>query len=282
MALFFCSGMPRSGSTLLMNLLNQNRDFHCTPTSGLVEAFCAVRNLWDTWPEMKAMTPQARDAKKLLALKGLLLGYFDDVKTTHIVDKSRAWLGEIELLERLLGKDNPVRVLVCVRPMLDILASFEKLWRKIKAAGGRVPQEVQNPAQWMTVEGRCTRLLNIDDVVGGSFNRLQDALARGMQDRLHFVEFDDLTSQPAETLAHVYDFLGVKPYGDHDFQNVKQTTHEDDTAYGWPGLHDIRGAVAPVEPYWHENLAPHISSENLKAYKAQDCYWPRPKRQKGR
>lgn len=277
MKLFFCSGMPRSGSTLLMNILNQNPEFHCTATSGLVEAFCAVRNSWDQWPEMRAMNPEARDAKKLQTLKGMLTGYFSDVAAPCIVDKSRAWISEIELLERILGE--PVKILVPVRPMLEILASFEKLWRKIKAAGGRVPQEAQSPALWMTVEGRCTSLLGISEVVGGSFNRLRDAVSRGMAERMYFVEFDELTSRPKDTLNSIYDWLGVKSFV-HDFDNVKQTTLEDDTAYGWPGLHTIRPKVEPLESDWHKIIAEHISMENLKYYREQDIYWPRNRRKR--
>jgi len=35
--IYFINGMPRSGSTLLCNILAQNPEFHVTPTSGLSE-----------------------------------------------------------------------------------------------------------------------------------------------------------------------------------------------------------------------------------------------------
>ena len=50
-AIHLVAGLPRSGSTLLMNLLGQNPAIHVTPTSGLVDLVAGVarqwrRNLW--------------------------------------------------------------------------------------------------------------------------------------------------------------------------------------------------------------------------------------------
>jgi sulfotransferase len=35
--IFFNSTLPRSGSTLLQNIMGQNPEFHVTPTSGLID-----------------------------------------------------------------------------------------------------------------------------------------------------------------------------------------------------------------------------------------------------
>jgi len=37
--LFFQSSLPRSGSTMIQNLLSQNPDIYATPTSGCLELF---------------------------------------------------------------------------------------------------------------------------------------------------------------------------------------------------------------------------------------------------
>ena len=52
--IFFQSSLPRSGSTLLQNILGQNTDFYVTPTSGLLELVYAARNNYSTSPEFKA------------------------------------------------------------------------------------------------------------------------------------------------------------------------------------------------------------------------------------
>jgi len=268
--LHFCGGMPRAGSTLLLNILNQNPDFHCTPTSGLVEAVLAFKNNWDNWPEVRAMQVPDRERKKTQVLRGMLTGFFQDVEQPIVIDKSRGWTGEIEMLERVLGRK--IKMLVPVRPILDILCSFELLWRNKNKDLHQVPQEAANRGMWATLEGRCQVLLRLDEVVGSAYNRLKDALARGHRDRMCFVEFDRLTTEPEDVLAEIYDFLEL-PAFKHDFSHVDQTTHEDDSAYGWLGLHDIRPKVEPVKSRWKEVLAPYLSPDNLKAYKDQNIYW---------
>jgi sulfotransferase len=269
--LHFCAGMPRAGSTLLMNILAQNPEIHATATSSLVEAVLAVKNSWDNWPENRAMALAESEKLKHAVLKAMVLGTYSNLGTAPVVvDKNRIWLAEAEMLETLLG-EKP-KFLICVRPVLDVLASFEMLWRTRNKGVRQVPQETANKALWQTVEGRCQTLLRLDEVVGSCFNRVKDALARGWQRQMLFVEFDRLTACPAAVLAEVYDFLGLKPF-EHDFEHVVQATHEDDSAYGWLGLHDIREKVLPVKSRWKEVLAPFLSAENLKAYRDQSVFW---------
>ena len=42
--IFFNSSLPRSGSTLLQNLIAQNPEFYCTPTSGLGDLILNAKN----------------------------------------------------------------------------------------------------------------------------------------------------------------------------------------------------------------------------------------------
>ena len=45
--IYFLVGLPRSGSTLLANILAQHPRIHVTPTSGVVDMLVTVRNGWD-------------------------------------------------------------------------------------------------------------------------------------------------------------------------------------------------------------------------------------------
>ena len=44
--IFFMAGFPRAGTTLLMNILNQNPQLHGTPTSGLIGSVLQIRDNW--------------------------------------------------------------------------------------------------------------------------------------------------------------------------------------------------------------------------------------------
>lgn len=246
----FVSGLPRAGSTLLCNILAQNPKFHATATSGILDVLVSVRNQWDTLNEFKAMAHEGSERKKIAVLRGILNGYFADVDRSAVFDKSRGWLAYLELAEALLERE--ARVLVPVRDVREVLASFEMLYRN-NIAYRQFAQEQNNYTQWQTVAGRCEIWCDQAQPVGLAYNRIKDALQRGFKERMHFVRFEDLTVNPERTMRSVYAFLD-EPYYGHDFERVVQVTHEDDYVHGIPNLHTVRETVAPVPQRWRAVL----------------------------
>ena len=59
--IFFNSSLPRSGSTLLQNIMGQNPKFYATPTSGVLELVFGARANYTNSPEFKAQ--DAEDMK---------------------------------------------------------------------------------------------------------------------------------------------------------------------------------------------------------------------------
>ena len=246
------AGLPRSGSTLLCNILAQNPRLHAEGSSGLLDLLVPVRNGWLDVPYLRAMPADLSQVRLMQVLRALVAGFYADVEEAVIFDKNRGWLRYLELAEVILGQ-RP-RVLVCVRDMRDVIASFEMLWRRTSAVG-RVVQEAGDPAQFNTLEDRCMLWVRGDQPVGSAYNAIQDALARGWRDAMHFVRYEELTAQPAATMAGVYGFLGLTAY-DHDYGHVAQVTHEDDRVHRFADLHTIRKDVAPQQPRWPEVLGP--------------------------
>lgn len=243
----FIAGMPRSGSTLLCNILAQNPRFHTTSTSGIMDILFGIRNQWDTLIEFKA-TPQ--EQAKFRVLRGVLRSFYEDRTEEVIFDKCRGWLSLLEMAEMLI--ERKAKVLVPVRDMRDALSSFEKLWRE-HSKSGQMPQESTNYFQFQTVQGRVEYWLRNDQPLGLAYNRITDVIQRGFKDRMFLVDFDDLTKFPEETMKQIYLFL-EEPFFQHDFNNVKQVTWEDDSVHGIKGLHDIRPKVEPMEPQWQKIL----------------------------
>jgi sulfotransferase len=257
--------MPRSGSTLLCNLLAQNPRFHATATSGILEMMFQVRNSWQNVDAFKAMNEQESDRCKVQVLRGILFGYFEHVENPVVFDKSRGWLAYMEMAEAVL-KRRP-KVLVTVRDMRDILASFEKLFRKTSATR-QLSQEAAAFHQFQTVAGRCEMLCRNDQLVGSSFNRVKDAVHRGWRDCMLFVEYERLTASPKAVLREIYEFLGEEPF-EHDFDNVEQVTQEDDLVHIWKDLHKIRQKIEPQPPQWPSILPKEVSDK----YAADAKFW---------
>lgn len=261
-------GMPRSGSTILGNILAQNPQFYVGPTSALVEILTTMRSGFEKIAEFRAAP---NEEAMMGSLRGALFGFFEPVKQPVVFDRSRSWLFELEMLEVLLrGK---AKVLVPVRDITEILVSFERLWRDNKAYRTLAQQEA-SPVEFRSLEGRCNVWLQPAAPVGRPYVAIQDALTRGFRDRMHFIHFDDLSRNPAAEMQKIYNFLELPPFP-HDFENVQQVIIEDDLVYGIKGLHDIRKAVRPIPKRANQELGALV--EKFKGPYAWDPYLAKEK-----
>lgn len=245
--LHFVSGLPRSGSTLLCNVLAQNPRFHATATSGLLDLLFAVRTQWNLVPELR----HEPDETLRRVMAWMLVGFHPNAGREVVFDKCRGWTSEIELLENVLRRQ--AKIIVPVRDVRDVLASLEKLYRR-----NVFRAKSTNSADYLqcqTVEGRCHFWLRHDQPLGIAYGRIVDAMARGFKDRLHFVHFERFTAQPMTELAAIYAFLG-EPHFAHDVRHVEQVTSEDDSVYGMGDLHTIRPQIEPSTPQWPTVLGP--------------------------
>ncbi|MGA7801812.1 MAG: sulfotransferase [Gammaproteobacteria bacterium] len=246
--IYFLAGLPRSGSTLLANILLQHPRLHVTPTSGILDMLVQVRNHWDRNDAIQAMDRKTSEQVKEQVLHAMAQAYFGHVDKPVCIDKNRYWAEFLEMAAVLVGGREKVKVLVSVRDMRDVLASFETLYRKT-AAISMPPLEGQNAIKCKTALGRLELFIDDAQPVGRAYNAIRDAVTRGWLPNMHFVEYTQLTREPAKTLAGIYRFLGEEPC-EHDFDNVEQGTVEDDFVYGFKDLHVIRQQVRPQEPQW--------------------------------
>jgi len=237
----FISGLPRSGSTLLCNILSQNNDFFVSKaTSGCHDVLFGVRNQWDKLIEHQAEGVDHNQLKRVLKL---ILENYHTTDKNYIIDKGRGWLSLIEMVQFITG-DRP-KIIVPVRNISDILSSFEKLWRKSTGfSQWNFEQNEYFKAQ--TVEGRCEIWSSAAQPVGLAYNRIKDAISRGYKNDILFLEFEELTNYPGQTMKKIYDYLEL-PYYIHNFTNIVQVTKEDDSGvHRIPGLHDIRSTLESV------------------------------------
>jgi len=251
---YFLGGLPRSGSTLLCNILAQNPRIQTGPASGVMDVMFLVRNNWDNLIEFKA---NPNEAGKLRVMRGVLDSFYSNIDKPIIIDKSRGWIAFLEMAEEVLG--HKAKVIVPVRDVRDILASFEKLWRR-NSSTKQTQQEKDNFWKYQSVEGRAEIWLQNNQPVGLAYNRIKDAITRGFSDRMLFVDFDKLTKDPEEQIKRIYKFLGEE-YFPHDFNNVKQIFWENDEVYGFKDLHTIRSKVEPIAPQWPTVLGPFAEKQ---------------------
>ena len=253
--IFFQSSLPRAGSTLLQNIMGQNPDFYVTPTSGIMPLIQSTKETFTNHPEFNAQDKGEMKKAYLGFCNQGLQGYFNNITNSkYILDKSRGWGINYDFLNSYYP--NP-KIVCIVRDLRAIFTSFEKLHR--------IEPERSSFINGETIRERVNFQAD-NGLVGGIINRIKEIIDLKNDSKIHFLRFEDLTTNPQNEINKIYDFFQIERYENHDFNNVKQLTYEDDKFHGINGLHDIRQKVQPVENQWDHILGNENSDAIYNTY----------------
>jgi sulfotransferase len=208
----FISGLPRSGSTLLTNVLLQNPKFQTTATSSLLEFLLQCR---DNWTKLEGHSTYPDGQDKWSVIRAILQSYHKTDRPI-IFDKNRGWSTHIEFMEKVTGEKS--RIIACVRNLEDICTSFEKLFRKNRA-DGEIHGEFSN-TQMKNLDGRVGVWTSDEGVLGRPYVSLLDTIQRGLGDRILFFPYEEWTANPEFWFKKLYSFI-EEPYYEHDFNFEK-------------------------------------------------------------
>jgi len=239
--IFYQSSLPRSGSTLLQNILGQNPDFYVTPTSGVLELVFAARGNYTNSPEFKAQDPGQMQEAFISFCRGGMQGYYNSLTDRkYVIDKSRGWGIHYDFLNLVYPQP---KIICMVRDLRDVFASMENNFRKN-------PDKQDPVLDWSKMQGTSVpKRIDIwaqNPPVGMALERLSEIFRMGIDKKMLFVKFEDLCLYPDTEMQRIYQYLDL-PYFEHDFDNIEQITKEDDVVYGVFGDHNIRKKLEPVQ-----------------------------------
>ena len=252
--IFFNSSLPRSGSTLLQNIMGQNPKFYVTPTSGVLELVFGARANYTNSPEFKAQDAEDMKMAFRAFCRDGVTGFYNSLTDRpYVLDKSRGWGYYRDFLDFFYA--NP-KIVCMIRDPRSIFSSMEKNYRKNpdKAAMMTSDSEMRN----ITTEQRIDTWVN-SQPIGLAFQRLHQIVKEGKDKHMLFIKFEDLTRSPQKEIEKVYKYLELDSYA-HDFQNVEQVTKEDDEVYGVFGDHKIQKSVQFKNPDYKEVLGVNPSN----------------------
>lgn len=242
--IFYQSSMPRAGSTVFQQIVGQNPDFYVTPTSGLISMVNASQNAYNMSPEFKAVDRDITSRPFLDFIKGGMNAYCSSITDKpYILDKSRGWGIKFNFLNNVFGEEP--KIVCVVRDLRDIISDME---RKYQMA-------MVKPESGTTQYKRTVNWLN-NVPVGPALDWTLDIIQTGIKNNILFIRYEDLLMEPDAQMKKFYEYIGL-PYFQHDFNNIKQITHENDEIHGIFGDHKIiEGKLAKYESQFQKNLAP--------------------------
>jgi sulfotransferase len=229
----FISGLPRSGSTLLSAILRQNPRIHAGMSSPVAHLIGQLQVGMSAKNEFHMFINDTIRKKVLL---NLFKAYYEDIGREKIVfDTGRPWCGRIHVLHELFPE---ARIICCVRSLPDIVDSIERIIR----SNPLEPSRMFNFEAGGNIYNRVETLMSLTGMIGNPLNGLRDAFYGDYADKLLLVPYNTLVTQPGDTLAQIYGFIGQAPF-EHDFEDVEYEADEFDMQMGSPGLHKVSGRV---------------------------------------
>lgn len=215
------SGLPRTGSTLLSAILSQNPEIHAEGNS----AVCQL--MWDMQQSVVNSEQIRANNKNVLEalVKPIPDIYYANTTKPIVVDKCRSWTlpANVEILNRYF--DNTPKVIVLVRPVAEIVASFMSL----RKANGWADLEAG-----LLDDGSEPIMRSLAGVEWARKNNNGEFL---------FVTYDELVNDTQASLDRIYEHCGWQPFV-HNLDNIVNRYKENDDVYNLAGQHDVRRQIS--------------------------------------
>lgn len=226
----FLSGLPRSGSTVLASILNQNPSVYVTPTSPMLDLLIENQNSWYNTPSVKA-NPFPEQLTNVT--RAMIKSMWEHRPEPIIIDKNRGWGKNMPASTILFEQE--IKVIATVRDLPSIMASWLTL---IKAN--------ENSNIHKIIQQRGYEINDENIMAEMWFNMVKDCmealcqLKKDASNRLLLISYDDLVINPTDQISKIESFLQL-PTHRYDYENIICDTIDDDlSAWGLRGMHEIR------------------------------------------
>lgn len=258
-------GLPRSGSTLLANILAIHDQVYSTPSSSLVEIIEGVRAVWSDDIFMLSQFDLNFDELHLKiqnTLQAIIDAWCDNKKlrgssSDHFitVDKNRKWAKLYNLMHNL----NPTtKLILTTRELSAIIQSVEKHHKNsfcLKFGDNTDPDLYLN---------RISQVVSPQGIVGEAIHWIRNLdYMQGIEKNIFVVRYEDLISDPISVTDTLFKWLGLPEVPEIDFDNIPQSTHENDGILRMKYPHKIESAIHQVEAY---PIAPQIQFDLIKQF----------------
>ena len=221
--LHFMSGVPRSGSTVLAAILNQNKQTHVSTTSGLVFALDALANVWHSQALLGENDKERTRLSQTMC--AVIEAFYEDVEEPVIIDKGRGWPIPtiMQAMSQVIGAKP--KIIATVRSIPDCMASFVRVAK---------PDDLD------------------EFIYSGVLSTHLKAAYISLQTGYEFapecfciVEYDDLIADPKSQLDRIHTFLELPDF-EYDFTAIDGSSvqEDDEEMHGYEGMHDIQPVLA--------------------------------------
>ena len=257
----FMAGLPRSGSTVLSAILNQNPQVYASPQTDLLQMLYTLESNIPGYESFRAGLLHQSYAS---VMHGLADTFYSHIDKPVVIDKNRGWGTPYNFNELSPYVNVEGKVILTMRPILEVLASFVKISKESQ----KITKQLQylNSNLWVSsYRDETDALVENLMIPNGELDRAIFSVAnliKNHRERVHIVWFDDLLDNPDSTLDAIHKFLGLNNF-DYNFNKIEaKDKHDDLSAYGIVGLHDVKKKLARPKT----DPASYLSEYSIQKY----------------
>jgi sulfotransferase len=266
MKLHFLAGLPRSGSTLLTKILNQNPNIFASTNSPLLDTIHYTEE-YLLYRSEQVKSSEFFQQNAIHTLQQIPKNLYHNVNKPIIIDKSRGWTNQITHIQDYITKTP--KIICTVRNITDILVSFLSLIERSSTVSF-IDESLNNLNLEITNENRCDFLMSPAGIIGQSYHSLTEAFRKGYEDYLLLIEYENLVSNTQRELNRIHRFLEIEEYS-YDFENIDDTFPEKDEVYGLTGMHSVRPKVSKI----YRDHTKYMNDYILNKYSDLE-FWKKP------
>mgnify|MGYP002013414279 CR=1 FL=1 len=246
--LHYCLGLPRTCSSVIMNILNENPRIFTTGTCCMPYLVDACQKRSGEVSEFLALDKEVLNKSYINFLRQGMKGWFEAMTDKPIVfSKSRIWS---EYLPHTFAIDPNSKYLVILRDLRDIICSFDSLLWKFPQVGYG---DKENPFYRESFDHRIKMYCrDITSLLGRPLKVLPHVLEVAQRNPGSFFicKHENFNDNPRETLHQIYQWLGEE-YFEHDFDNIPEPDYkENDSVYRSLVYHKTGTKLKKLEPRW--------------------------------
>jgi hypothetical protein len=207
--IFFLMALPRSGNTLFASLINQNPNVACTANSITLEIMKDLyllkqTDVFQNFPDHRSMDNVMDSVYDL---------YYKHWPQQCIIDRGPIMTpGNFMVMQQHFKQ--PIKCVIIWRDLMDVLASYIKWFEN-------EPTAFPNKYGKNTIEEKLMMLMNKDGAIAKELIAIQNALNPEYKHMSHVVRYEDLVTNPENTLRSIYNFFKIEYY-QHRFHNLSQ------------------------------------------------------------
>lgn len=241
------TSLPRTGSTLLLYVLNQNPIFNIGPDSEIGNFLNHNKDfIHNNIIHFQLPHEKVTDCFNEFCRKGTE-AWINQISTPDkiFIDKSRHWLKDLDYLFNLFPD---IKILITVRDLRGMVNSFEKIHNNSLYVNR---QQFHENLNYDIQQHRVGSIFNLFYVRDGLFalKELID-IPKKYTDQIKICRYEDLVFDPQKQLSEIYEFLNL-PQFEHDFNNIEQEYYNDNP-YQPYGCHKIKNSIEFKEESFSE------------------------------